>query len=86
MSDFWSAIQKSVLRWRNGKRLHWLIRLSRVKLSQFGSGVRIFSGKESFAVVPGIRQVREGRLRGALGQLSHDKLVVLDECLDAYLR
>jgi mRNA-degrading endonuclease toxin of MazEF toxin-antitoxin module len=26
-----------------------------------------FGGKESYAVVPGIRQVRKGRLRGELG-------------------
>ena len=45
-----------------------------------------FAGKESFAVVPGIRQVRKGRLRGAIAQLSHDQLMALDECLEAYLR
>lgn len=45
-----------------------------------------FAGKDSHAVIPGIRQVRKGRLRGTLGQLSHDKLVRLDECLEAYLR
>ena len=45
-----------------------------------------FSGKASYAVIPGIRQVRKGRLRGALGLLSHEHLTALDECLDAYLR
>lgn len=45
-----------------------------------------FAGKEIYAVIPGIRQVRKGRLRGALGELSHEYLTVLDECLDAYLR
>ena len=45
-----------------------------------------FAGKESYAVIPGIRQVRKGRLRGALGELSHERLRVIDECLDAYLR
>ena len=45
-----------------------------------------FAGKDSYAVIPGIRQVRKGRLRGALGELSHEKLLKLDECLDAYLR
>ena len=45
-----------------------------------------FAGKETFAVIPGIRQVRKGRLRGALGLLSPDQLASLDECLDAYLR
>ena len=45
-----------------------------------------FAGKDSFAVIPGIRQVRKGRLRGALGQLSHEHLAALDECLEAYLR
>lgn len=45
-----------------------------------------FAGKDSYAVIPGIRQVRKGRLRGALGQLTHEDLTRLDECLDAYLR
>ena len=45
-----------------------------------------FAGKDSYAVIPGIRQVRKGRLRGPLGQLSHDRLAALDECLDSYLR
>lgn len=45
-----------------------------------------FAGKDSYAVIPGVRQVRKGRLRGALGQLSHEQLAALDECLDAYLR
>ena len=44
-----------------------------------------FAGKPSYAVIPGIRQVRKGRLRGALGQLSHEILAQLDECLEAYL-
>ena len=42
-----------------------------------------FAGKDSQAVIPGIRQVTKGRLRGALGQLSHEQLTLLDECLDA---
>jgi len=45
-----------------------------------------FAGKESYAVIPGIRQVRKGRLRGGLGELSDERLTVLDECLMAYLR
>ena len=45
-----------------------------------------FAGKESFAVIPGIRQVRKGRLRGALGELSTERLAALNDCLDAYLR
>jgi mRNA-degrading endonuclease toxin of MazEF toxin-antitoxin module len=49
-------------------------------------GVGRFAGKESFAVVPGIRQVRKGRLRGSLGELSPEALAALDECLDQYLR
>ena len=44
-----------------------------------------FAGKESFAVIPGIRQVRKGRLRGELGQLSEQALRALDDCLRAYL-
>ena len=47
--------------------------------------VGTFAGKESYAVIPGIRQVRKGRLRGILGELSHDRLQALDECLQAYL-
>lgn len=45
-----------------------------------------FAARESFAVIPGIRQVRKGRLRGTLGELSPEHLTMLDECLDAYLR
>lgn len=48
--------------------------------------VGTFAGKRSYAVMPGIRQVGKRRLRGALGQLAHEQLVRLDECLDAYLR
>jgi mRNA interferase MazF len=44
-----------------------------------------FAGKQSFAILPGVRQVRKGRLRGELGRLSADKLRALDECLLAYL-
>jgi mRNA-degrading endonuclease toxin of MazEF toxin-antitoxin module len=44
------------------------------------------AGKESFAVIPGVRQVRKGRLRGVIGQLSHEHLAALDDCLNAYLR
>lgn len=54
----------------------WPLRLS----------VGSFAGKHSYAVIPGIRQVRKGRLRGALGQLSPEQLIALNECLDAYLR
>jgi mRNA-degrading endonuclease toxin of MazEF toxin-antitoxin module len=42
-------------------------------------------GKESFAVIPGIRQIRKGRLRGELGCLSGERLRALDDCLLAYL-
>ena len=45
-----------------------------------------FAGKNSYAVIPSIRQVRKGRLQGALGQFSHEQLVLLDECLEASLR
>ncbi len=45
-----------------------------------------FAGKQSYAVIPGIRQVRKGRLRGVLGELSAENLAALDECLLAYLR
>ena len=45
-----------------------------------------FAGRESFAVVPGIRQVSKRRLRGTLGELSAAKLAQLDECLRTYLQ
>jgi mRNA-degrading endonuclease toxin of MazEF toxin-antitoxin module len=48
--------------------------------------VGTFAGKETYAVVPGVRQVRKGRLRGILGQLTAERLSTLDSCLDAYLR
>jgi mRNA interferase MazF len=44
-----------------------------------------FAGKESYAVIPGIRQVRKGRLRGQIGELSNERLSALDDCLKAYL-
>jgi hypothetical protein len=47
--------------------------------------VGTFGGKESYAVIPGIRQVRKGRLRGVIGQLSREHLSELDDCLEAYL-
>jgi mRNA interferase MazF len=47
--------------------------------------VGIFAGKQNFAVIPGIRQVRKGRLRGELGQLADNTLQALDACLQAYL-
>ncbi len=48
--------------------------------------VGTFGGRESFAVIPGIRQVRKARLKGELGQLGEPALAALDECLGAYLR
>jgi mRNA-degrading endonuclease toxin of MazEF toxin-antitoxin module len=48
--------------------------------------VGAFAGKPSFAVIPGIRQVRKGRLRGTLGELTAEHLAALDECLLAYLQ
>jgi len=44
-----------------------------------------FGGKDNYAVIPGIRQVRKGRLGGVIGQLSHEHLLALDSCLEAYL-
>jgi mRNA-degrading endonuclease toxin of MazEF toxin-antitoxin module len=44
-----------------------------------------FAGKESYAIIPGMRQVRKGRLRGVVGQLSPDRLALLDSSVDAYL-
>ncbi len=44
-----------------------------------------FAGQESFAVIPGIRQVRKSRLRSVLGVVSPAKLAKLDQCLQVYL-
>lgn len=43
------------------------------------------SGKKSFAVVPGIRQVNKSRLQGMIGMASPDFLEHLDGALSAYL-
>jgi mRNA-degrading endonuclease toxin of MazEF toxin-antitoxin module len=45
-----------------------------------------FAGQDSFAIIPGIRQVRKSRLRNTLGVLSPVKLARLDECINTYLR
>jgi mRNA-degrading endonuclease toxin of MazEF toxin-antitoxin module len=55
------------------------IRPLRVAVGQFG-------GKESYAVIPGLRQVRKGRLRGSMGELSAENMRILEECLLSYLR
>lgn len=47
--------------------------------------VGVFAGKESFAVIPGVRQVRKGRLRGELGELPPAVLAKLGNCLRVYL-
>jgi mRNA-degrading endonuclease toxin of MazEF toxin-antitoxin module len=43
------------------------------------------AGKMSFAVIPGVRQVKKGRLRGTIGQLTGSVMDALEECLEAYL-
>ncbi len=45
-----------------------------------------FAGKETYAIIPGVRQVRKGRLRTTLGFLSPAKQANLDHCLQAYLQ
>lgn len=47
--------------------------------------VGFLAGKESYAVLPGIRQVKKSRVRGAIGQLSGEQLASIDACLEAYL-
>jgi mRNA-degrading endonuclease toxin of MazEF toxin-antitoxin module len=47
--------------------------------------VGIFAGKESFAVVPGLRQISKRRLRGTLGPLATAQLAALDASLRTYL-
>ncbi len=44
-----------------------------------------FAGKDSYAIIPGLRQVRKGRLRGVIGHLSVDDLARLDTGVAAYL-
>lgn len=44
-----------------------------------------FAGKDSYAIIPGMRQVRKGRLRGVIGQLSPDELARIDSGVTAYL-
>ncbi len=44
-----------------------------------------FAGQDSFAIIPGIRQVRKSRLRNTLGTLTAAKLARLDESLRVYL-
>ena len=48
--------------------------------------VGVFAGKGTYAIVPGIRLVRKGRLKAVLGELSIESLSALDECLMAYLQ
>ena len=48
--------------------------------------IGVFAGKETYAIIPGVRQVRKGRLKGILGELSAESLSALDECLTAYLQ
>lgn len=43
-------------------------------------------GKESFVVLPGIRQVSKTRLFETIGQASNEFMTMLDEALDAYLK
>ena len=45
-----------------------------------------FAGQDSFAIIPGIRQVRKSRLRNTLGTLTAAKLARLDESLRVYLQ
>lgn len=56
------------------------------EISPLRIGIGQFSGKQTYAVIPGIRQVRKGRLRGILGELSDEKLSELTGCVDAYLK
>ncbi len=48
--------------------------------------VGMFAGKETFAVVPGLRQVSKRRLRGVLGYLTAAHLTKLDDNVQTYLR
>jgi mRNA-degrading endonuclease toxin of MazEF toxin-antitoxin module len=44
-----------------------------------------FDGTETYAVVPGLRQVSKARLRGVLGTVAPAALARLDASLHAYL-
>ena len=50
----------------------------RIEIGEFG-------GKNSYAVIPGIRQVRQTRLLGIIGQISNERLDAIESCLDAFL-
>jgi mRNA interferase MazF len=43
------------------------------------------AGKESYAVIPGIRQVSKRRLRGVIGILTRERLAAVDASLRLYL-
>jgi mRNA-degrading endonuclease toxin of MazEF toxin-antitoxin module len=47
--------------------------------------IGFLAGKESYSVVPGIRQVKKTRVRGTIGQLSGEHLAAIDTSLEAYL-
>lgn len=49
-------------------------------------GLKLPNGKNSFAVLPGIRQVNKTRLRENIGIASKHFLDQLDEALKAYLQ
>jgi mRNA-degrading endonuclease toxin of MazEF toxin-antitoxin module len=49
-------------------------------------GLGTFAGKETFAVIPGLRQIRKSRIRGVIGQLGEDRLRALTECIEVYLK
>ena len=55
------------------------------EISPLRVAIGAFAGKESFAVVPGLRQVSKTRLRGTLGNLTTTNLDRLDACIHAYL-
>ncbi|MBI2335427.1 MAG: type II toxin-antitoxin system PemK/MazF family toxin [Deltaproteobacteria bacterium] len=48
--------------------------------------VRLSNLKESFAIIPGIRQVSKIRLQNLIGYLSKGDLKAVDDALQTYLR
>lgn len=48
-------------------------------------GFKMPNGKESFAIIPGIRQVSKARLHEIIGVVTHAFLEKIDKALDAYL-
>ncbi len=52
----------------------------------FRLALKVPGGRESYVVIPGIRQVHKARLQEPLGSISAIALARVEEALEAYLR